>query len=177
MAIATSVSIFANRSCITAWRAEAKRVAANASSIHNALALLSELYSLNNPYQKNPLEVRQKVFSQFLQASVKGIPLAMFFEGLARTIGFGCNQDRGIGQALIKVACARNCAEAQNYLALCYAKQDVVIALQLLRYAAHDGHPQAILNYQQLAEHVRIQLRRRRKILEFADQPRVRVLF
>lgn len=175
MAIATSSSIFANPSCITAWRAEARRVASNVSSIHTALSLLSELYCLNNPYQKNPLEVRQTIFAHFLQAALKGDPLATFFEGLARTSGFGCKQELSVGRALIKVAVARNCAEAKNYLALCYAKSHVVVALQLLQSAAHDGHSQALLNYQQLAEQVRIQLRRRRNIIEFSSQNRSRL--
>lgn len=174
-------TLFANPACITAWRAEAKRVeqrssqqalvAQNAQYVQNALALLDDLYCLNNPQQKNPMHVRQAAFAMFLEASLAGYPLAMFFEGLARKEGFGCQQDSKTGQALIHVAGARKCAEALNYLALCYCKQDLVSAFSMLRDAAHNGHTQALANFQQLAEHVRIQLKRRRKIIDFSAQP------
>jgi hypothetical protein len=179
----SNLTIFANPKCIQAWCAEAQRVISNeklqtfahAENVFVALELLQDLYCLQNPQQKNPLQVRSAFFNLILQASTTGFPLAMFFEGLALKEGFGCRQDILTGQALIQVAGARKCAEALNYLALCCYKDNLISALSMLRDAAHDGHSLALGNFRQLAEHVRIQLRRRRKIIEFSAQsPRMR---
>lgn len=173
-------TIFTNPRFIRGWGREAQRVATRAQAHHNAhcvqeaLELLDNLYCKQNPHNKNPLQMRQTIFSRFLTASMAGYPLAMFFEGLARKEGFGCQRDKVTGQALIQVAGARKCAEAKNYLALCYLRQDLLSALTLLRDAAHDGHALARTNFAQLAEHIRIQLRRRRKIVELSTQPRLR---
>src|SRR5690349_1548445 len=111
-------TLFTNRACITAWRAEAKRINAKSSStqkdryVQQALELLDDLYCLQNPQNKNPLYVRQAVFSMFMEDALTGNPLAMFFEGLARKEGFGCAPDLTAGHALILVASARKCAEA-----------------------------------------------------------------
>lgn len=160
-------TLLTNPACISAWRAEAKRTAShaviahNAQYVQNALAVLDELYCLKNPEQKNPLHMRQAAFALFLEASLAGYPLAMFFEGLARKEGFGCQVDAKTGEALIQVAGSRKCAEALNYLALCYLKQvsitiqDVLTALTMLRDAAHDGHAQALSNFRTLAEEYR----------------------
>ncbi len=174
-------TLFSNPACITAWRAEVRRVQQKSSCIHKslyvqqALDLLDDLYCLQNPQHKNPLHVRQAVFALFLEDALNGNPLAMFFEGLARKEGFGCVADISSGHALILVASKRQCAEAWNYLALCYAKHDPYMALTLLRDAAHTGHVQATANFRALAEHVRIQIRRRRKIVELNHPQRLRI--
>lgn len=175
---AKSPSLFANPACITAWRAEAKRAAINtddqrqknAQHVQEALELLDELYCLNNPQNKNPLFVRQAAFAQFLEASMAGYPLGMFFEGLARKEGFGCNKDQVAGQALIQVAGTRKCAEALNYLAVCSVRQDLLLTINLLREAAQSGHSQATSNLRQLMEEIRIQIRRKRKFISFTSQ-------
>lgn len=177
-----TTTIFANPKSIIAWRAEAKRLMVRNQSpqlqyVQHALDLLDELYCLQNPQQKSPLQIRQAFFSLILEASLTGFPLAIFFEGLARKEGFGCNKDFTSGQALIQVAGLRKCAEALNYLALCYIKQDILTALSLFKDAASDGHVLALGNFQQLAEHVRMQMRRRRKVIEFAAQPQARSRF
>lgn len=170
MATSNAARLFANKKCITAWRAEAKRVAQlSTSSTHvnhvaNALALLDELYCLHNPQHKSPLQMRQAIFASFLEASLAGFPLAMFFEGLARKEGFGCQIDVVTGHALIQVASARKCPEAMNYLALCYYRQNVVVALNLLSEASRLGHVQAGSNLQVLVEYLRNELRRRRSL-------------
>lgn len=183
-AVAHIKTIFANERCITAWRAEAKRVeqrdpntpenTRSATYVQKALELLDEMYCLNNPQHKNPLNVRQAIIAMFETAAAAGYPPAMFFEGLARKEGFGCKKDPATGHALIRIAAIRKCAEALNYLALCYCRQDIIAALQLFRDAAHEGHAQGLSNFRQLAEEVRIQMKRKRKIVDFAPQAKAR---
>lgn len=172
-----NATLFANPACIRSWRAEARRIerkeliTKHTKYVQDALAYLDELYCLQNPQQKNPLHMRQGAFALFVEASSAGYPLAMFFEGLARKEGFGCNKDVATGQALIQVAGMRKCPEAMNYLALCAIAHDLLGAMTMLRDAAMDGHVQALSNFRVLAENVRIQLRRRRQLVEFAANP------
>lgn len=175
-------SLFTQPSCIIAWRTEIKRIASRVNehqklkNIDCALSLLQELYCRNNPNQKNPRETRIQIFNYFLQESTCGFPLAMFFEGLARKEGFGCSQDIKSGQALIQVAALRNCSEALNYLALCYVKQNIKIAYDLLKIAATQGHMQATCNLQTLLENIRILVKRKQKMLEFAASKRMQLV-
>ncbi len=170
-------TLFENIACIRAWRAEARRIerkeliTQHSKYVQDALAYLDELYCLKNPQQKNPLHMRQGAFALFVEASQGGYPLGMFFEGLALREGFGCNRDISTGHALIKVAGARNCPEALNYLALCNLQNDIVASLTMLRDAAVSGHVQALCNFRVLAENVRIQLKRRRQLIEFTANP------
>jgi hypothetical protein len=108
---------------IIVWRsASSKAIQTNPDSqailsVHFALNSLHEVYVKNAQQGSNPLTVRHETFSYFQQAAITGYAPALFFEGLARLEGFGCQKDQTTGKALIQVAAvARACELAINFV-------------------------------------------------------------
>jgi hypothetical protein len=173
-----SKTIF-NPQSVTAWRAESKKPAAIAEfhqaalvKVNQALELLDHLVCLKNPLGHNPIFVRQAIFKLFNEAAQYGLPLAMFFEGLCESEGFGCKPHKEFGLAKINVAVARGCPEALNYAALCTVGTNFLRAFKMLHTAALAGHTQGLRNYQILARHVQDMLRNQSRVVAFPESSR-----
>ncbi len=158
MSLIHSQTNLINPHYINAWRsASSKAIQTNpddqaALLIHFALNNLHKLYVTKAQQDTSPLILRSEIFTYFQQAAISGYPPALFFEGLARLEGFGCQKDQATGKALIQVAAvARTCKLAINFvqmsLGMAYllgngAPQCFKQAIQQFKFAGEIARPQ-----------------------------------